>query len=90
MPATKTLSLYLVLLAAGVFFSGARGEVIFSEDFESGSLGEKWERYREGQEYGGFETRAEFVHSGKMSYRVTAPASKRMLKFVMELPNSST
>lgn len=66
----------LLILAAALFCPRLRGEVIFSEDFESGSLGDRWEKYREGREYGGFETRPGYVNSGEMSYRITAPVSK--------------
>jgi hypothetical protein len=63
------------ILAASLLSTGLRGEVIFSEDFESGSLGNRWERYREGPEYGGFETRPENVNSGKMSFKINAPVN---------------
>ena len=60
------------LLAAGLFCVSARGEVVFSEDFESGNLGDRWEKYTEDPARGDFETRPVNVHSGKRSYRITA------------------
>lgn len=52
----------------------ARDRVIFSEDFESGSLEGNWVRYFEFGDSitSGFEHRPEYVHSGKASYRLTA------------------
>lgn len=61
----------LTLLALA---AAASGQVVFREDFESGVLGEKWERYRDDPARGGVETRPEYVHSGKYSYRISAPA----------------
>lgn len=53
-----------------------RAEVIFSEDFESGTLGERWERYSEDPALSGFEERDSLVHSGKKSFRINAVVSK--------------
>ena len=75
MSTTKLLSFSWVLLAAGLFCSTARGEVIFSEDFESGLLGNRWEKYRDDPVRADFETRAPHVHSGSKSYRITSPAN---------------
>lgn len=61
----------LTLLALA---AAASGQVVLREDFESGVLGEKWERYRDDPVRGGVETRPEYVHSGKYSYRISAPA----------------
>ena len=74
MPASRFISFSGALLAAVIFCSLVQGEVIFSEDFESGSLGERWEKYSDDPARGGFETRAGYVHSGSKSYRISAPA----------------
>jgi hypothetical protein len=74
MPALKTFFPFCALLVAVVFWSTARGEVIFSEDFESGDLGQRWEKYSEDPARGGFESRPGYVHLGAKSYRVSAPA----------------
>jgi len=66
--------LLTVFLTTGVFCSPAASQVVLSEDFESGSLGKDWERYKEDSIRGGFETRSEYVHSGKKSYRITTLA----------------
>ena len=68
------------LLAAIVLYAGlpapnVRAEVIFSEDFESETLGERWEKYRDDPVRADFETQQKFVHSGKKSYRLTRPAN---------------
>ena len=62
-------------LIAGLFCSPPEVSwVVLSEDFESGSLGQEWERYRDDPVRGDFETRPEYVHSGKKSYRLTTLA----------------
>ena len=66
---------FSLLLAASLFGVSARAEVILREDFESGTLGDRWERYKDDPVLGDFETRPEFVHSGKKSYRSTRPAN---------------
>jgi len=40
-----------------------QAETIFSEDFESGVLGAKWEGLSQDSARASFETRPEFVHS---------------------------
>ncbi|HUU28859.1 MAG TPA: hypothetical protein VM123_13695 [archaeon] len=75
----KTGKIFVLLQAAlilGLFCYPAASEVILSEDFESGSLGDKWEKYNEDPARGGFETRPDYVHSGKKSYRLTTLAYK--------------
>ena len=74
MKTSRALFLLAVVLLAGLLAPGARWESVFSEDFESGTLGNRWERYKEDPARGGFETRAAYVHSGKKSYRLTALA----------------
>lgn len=74
MNATTLLSLARTGLSAGLFCAAALGQVVFQEDFESGELGNRWERYSEDPARGGFETRPRYVHSGKKSYRISAPA----------------
>ena len=69
----KIEAVVTMLMAFALMCPSLRAEVLFTEDFESGELGGKWEVYREGEEYGGFETREEFVHTGGMSYRITGP-----------------
>ncbi len=54
-------------------FSALGAEIIFSEDFEDLDLGEHWEILHEDSAHAGFETRGEFVRSGKASFRLTAP-----------------
>ncbi|MBW7995122.1 MAG: hypothetical protein FVQ81_00840 [Candidatus Glassbacteria bacterium] len=49
-------------------------EIIIDEGFESGALGDNWERYKNDPERGDFESRPEHVHSGKKSYRITTYA----------------
>ena len=73
---TRALSFFCILLAAGFYCSIACGEVVFSEDFESGLLGDRWERYSEDPALNGFEERVSFVHSRRKSYRITALANK--------------
>lgn len=64
-----------LFIAAVVFFCPLlRGEVVFQEDFESGTLGQRWEWYKDDPARGDFETRPAFVHSGSKSYRLTALA----------------
>ncbi len=75
MPTTKALHFLLALLAAGLFCLPARGEIVFSEDFESGTLGDRWEKYKDDPALSDFETRPVNVHAGKRSYRISAPAS---------------
>jgi len=72
MPTIKVLPFIVSLLAAGLFCVSARCEIVFSEDFESGNLGDRWEKYTEDPARGDFETRPVNVHSGKRSYRITA------------------
>ncbi|HLA40802.1 MAG TPA: hypothetical protein VJ417_12445, partial [Candidatus Glassbacteria bacterium] len=67
MPASRFISFSGALLAAVIFCSLVQGEVIFSEDFESGSLGERWEKYSDDPARGGFEIGAGYVHSGSKS-----------------------
>jgi hypothetical protein len=74
MPVTTIPSLTRLAFAAGLFCAAALGQVVFSEDFESGVLGERWEKYSEDPVRGGIETRAQYVHGGKQSYRISAPA----------------
>ena len=49
------------------------GETILSEDFESMDLGERWEKLSDDTTRANFETRPEYVRSGKASYRITSP-----------------
>ena len=74
MPPTTIPSLAREALAAGLFCAAALGQVVLSEDFESGVLGERWEKYSEDPVRGGAETRPQYVHGGKKSYRISAPA----------------
>jgi len=76
MNTARTLFLLAAMLLAGLLAPEAHSEVILSEDFESGALGDRWERYKEDPVLGGFEKRPKYVHSGKKSYRLTAPAYK--------------
>jgi hypothetical protein len=71
----KTKLFSLLIMAAVIIYSPIRGEIIFSEDFESGALGEGWEKYRDDPVRAGFETRSPYVHSGGKSYRITSPAN---------------
>jgi hypothetical protein len=57
-----------------MFFSTLRAEIIFSENFEDMDLGEHWEILHDDSVHAGFETRADYVRSGKASYRLTSPA----------------
>ncbi|HUU28848.1 MAG TPA: hypothetical protein VM123_13640 [archaeon] len=50
---------------------GLRSEVLFTEDFESGSLGQQWEKNTDDPARSDFEYRPQYVHSGKASYRLT-------------------
>lgn len=54
----------------------AAAQVVFSEDFESGSLEGNWIPFHEFGDSitSGFEHRPEYVHSGKASFRLTAVA----------------
>jgi hypothetical protein len=70
---TATKRLGRALAAAALFCAAAQGQVVFSDDFESGSLGDRWERRSEDPARGGFESRPEFVHGGSKSYRVSSP-----------------
>ncbi len=73
----KSVKIILQLAVAALItllMPNAFGEIVFSEDFESGTLGNRWERYKDDPARGGFETRPEHVHSGKKSYRLTALA----------------
>ena len=67
------LSLCICLIA----YSGAAAQcnIVFSEDFESGSLDGNWVPFHEFGNWttSGFETRPEFVHSGKKSFRLRMP-----------------
>ncbi len=62
-----TAVLALTLLAP----TGAACETILRQDFESGELGEGWEKNTEDTLRLDFEHRPRYVHSGKASYRVT-------------------
>ena len=53
-----------------------RAEVIRSEDFESGVLGQAWERLSDDTTRADIESRPEFVHSGRCSFRLTSFAHK--------------
>ncbi|HUU29001.1 MAG TPA: hypothetical protein VM123_14425 [archaeon] len=72
----KHFALLLALPFLMAYSSGSQalaGEVVFSDDFESGVLAERWEGINSTRPEGlGFETRAEYVHSGKRSLRLTA------------------
>ncbi len=49
-------------------------QVLLHEDFESTALNTaRWETNVDSSRRGGFETRPEYVHSGKQSFRLTAP-----------------
>ena len=74
MSAAKAIAYCLVFLFACLSCLPANAEVILHEDFESGTLGDRWERYKNDPARGDFETRAPYVHSGKKSYRLTALA----------------
>ena len=66
-----------ILCSAFMFLSvPARGEIIFSEDFESGNLGERWEKLSEDPARADFEYRPRHVHSGNSSFRITSFANK--------------
>jgi hypothetical protein len=67
-------SLIRAAAAVALFCAAASGEIILSEDFESDVLHERWEKYRGDPARGGFETRPDYVYSGKKSYRISAPA----------------
>lgn len=80
-----------LLIASAVFYAvftapGIRAEVILHEDFESGELGSRWERGKEDPARGDFETRPEFVHSGRKSYRLTALAYQGEAKILKGYP----
>ncbi len=70
---------FIACLSLGFFLLlqaelSAQCETIMTEDFESGSLAGKWIPFHEfgSWETSGFERRPEFVHSGKISFRLTA------------------
>jgi hypothetical protein len=79
MPFPRMVKLTLPLTAAFcvmLLFSPANAKVILDEGFESGRLTGDWVYY---WEFGdsvnsGWETRPEFVHSGKQSFRLTSMA----------------
>lgn len=72
----------MVCLAFVMLSVPARGEIIFSEDFESGSLGGRWEKLSEDPGRGDFEYRSEHVHSGKASFRITSFANRESEKII--------
>lgn len=64
----------LAVSALSVFlptFCLSGGQVILEEGFESGTLGEGWEKNTQDTTRLAFEYRPEYVHSGRASYRVT-------------------
>ena len=65
------LALVFVLAPCLTRTAGAAGEIILDEGFESGVLGEGWEKNTEDTLRLDFERRPEYVHSGKASYRVS-------------------
>ncbi len=71
----KIAMLLSATLVTGLFCAPEDSGVVMSEDFESGSLGDGWERYRNDTARGDFEMRPEYVHTGKKSYRLTALAT---------------
>ncbi|HUU28137.1 MAG TPA: hypothetical protein VM123_10025, partial [archaeon] len=75
----KSVKIILQLTVAAfiaLLLPDAYGDVVLSEDFESGSLGDRWERYSEDPALGGFEERTPFVHTGGKSYLITTLANK--------------
>lgn len=50
----------------------AAAEIVLQEDFDDLSLNGKWEKLSEDTTEANFETRPEYVRSGKASYRITA------------------
>ncbi len=71
----KIVLLLSATMITGLFCAPDDSRVVMSEDFESGSLGDGWERYRNDTARGDFEMRPEYVHTGKKSYRLTALAT---------------
>jgi len=57
-------------------------EVIFREDFETGSLGPGWERLSNDPARADIESRPEFVHTGKNSFRLTSFAVEQEEKIM--------
>jgi hypothetical protein len=53
--------------------SPVRPEIILREDFEGLDLGGRWEKLSDDTTKANFETRPEYVRSGKASYRITSP-----------------
>ena len=82
----KFLLLTAALSLFGVPARKIRAEVILREDFESGTLGDRWERDKEDSARGDFETRTEFVNSGQKSYRFTALAYQGEEKILKGYP----
>lgn len=68
------LSVMLTIFFLAVTRVSAAGQVVFAEDFESGSLEGNWVLYHEFGDSinSGFEHDPLHVHSGKASYRLTA------------------
>ena len=64
---------WVALTAAMLLWFPLRAEVVFSDDFEDMDLGDDWVMLHDDSVHLGFETRPEFVHSGKASFRITAP-----------------
>jgi hypothetical protein len=77
--AIKVLPFVVAALTA-ITVPCAHSEIIFSEDFESDTLGSCWERYSDDPALGGFEERDTFVHSGKRSYRISVKANEAEVK----------
>ena len=65
---------FLSIAVLTFIVSTLKAETILVEDFESMDPGECWERLSNDPLRADFETRREFVHSGKVSYRLTTPA----------------
>ena len=75
----KLKGLILLSLASSAFLLipvPARSGIIFTEDFESASLGQRWEKLSDDPGRGDFEYRVRHVHSGKASFRITSFANK--------------
>lgn len=71
-----------IIFALILSFQTGHSELILREDFESGNLGDRWEKYSEDPALGGFETRPKHVHWGNKSYRLTSLAYKGEGKIV--------
>ena len=72
------LALYLAsqLLLLVLFAGRLRGEIIFSDDFETGNLSDHWEEIKATRQGDAeLETRSEYVFEGTRSLRLTAVAN---------------